>query len=180
MLRLSTDALTFDDVLLLPRESGILPKDASLKTQLTKSLSLNIPLLSAAMDTVSEAPLAIALAQEGGISIIHKNLSIEAQAEQVRRVKKFESGIITDPITVGPDCTVKELIAITRANNFSGVPVIENGSNLVGIVTSRDMRFETNLDQPVANNQRPNNPPRIPPIERRIHESKHEAYDRNQ
>ncbi|OGT30963.1 MAG: IMP dehydrogenase [Gammaproteobacteria bacterium RIFCSPHIGHO2_12_FULL_35_23] len=150
MLRLVTEALTFDDVLLLPRESTIFPKDVNLITKLTRKLNLNIPLLSAAMDTVSEARLAIALAQEGGVSIIHKNMSIERQAAEVRKVKKYESGVIKDPITVGPDCTVRELLAITQANNFSGVPVIEQDNQLIGIVTSRDMRFETNLDQPVA------------------------------
>src|SRR3990167_565671 len=131
MLRLVTEALTFDDVLLLPRESTIFPKDVNLITKLTRKLNLNIPLLSAAMDTVSEARLAIALAQEGGVSIIHKNMSIERQAAEVRKVKKFESGVIKDPITVDPACTVRELLAITQANNFSGVPVIEPGNKLV-------------------------------------------------
>ncbi len=152
MLRLSCDALTFDDVLLLPRESAILPKEACLQTQLTRGgLNLNIPLLSSAMDTVTEARLAIALAQEGGLGVIHKNLSVEGQAAEVRKVKKFESGVITDPITVTPECTVRALIEITRANNFSGVPVVSEQGGLVGIVTSRDMRFETNFEQPVAN-----------------------------
>ncbi len=150
MLRLAGDALTFDDVLLVPRESAILPKDANLKARLTRDINLNIPLLSAAMDTVTEARLAIALAQEGGIGILHKNMSREAQAHHVRQVKKYESGVIKDPITVTPDCTVRELLEITQANNFSGVPVVDK-EDLVGIVTSRDIRFETNLDQNVSN-----------------------------
>ena len=143
------EALTFDDVLLVPAHSRVLPKDVSLKARLTPNITLNIPLLSAAMDTVTEARLAIALAQEGGIGIIHKNMSIEQQAKEVRKVKKFESGMVKDPITVPPETTVRELLAITQANNFSGVPVVEN-EQLVGIVTSRDVRFETNLDLPVA------------------------------
>ncbi|PIQ44057.1 MAG: IMP dehydrogenase [Gammaproteobacteria bacterium CG11_big_fil_rev_8_21_14_0_20_46_22] len=150
-MRLSTDALTFDDVLLLPRESHVLPKDAKLGTQLTRGLRLNIPLLSAAMDTVSEARLAVALAQEGGLSVIHKNMSLEAQADEVRRVKRFENGVINDPITVGPDCRVGDLMALTQKNNFSGVPVVDGDNDLIGIVTSRDMRFETNFEQPVKN-----------------------------
>jgi len=141
-------ALTFDDVLLVPKHSLILPRDVSLKTQLTRNISLNIPLLSAAMDTVTEARLAIAMAQEGGIGIIHKNMTIEAQASEVKRVKKFESGMVKDPITVNPNMTVAELLVITEKYNFSGVPVVE-GDNLVGIVTSRDIRFETNLSLPV-------------------------------
>lgn len=139
------EALTFDDVLLLPGHSTVLPKDASLKTQLTRHISLNIPLLSAAMDTVTDARLAIALAQEGGMGIIHKNMSAEQQAQAVKKVKKFESGMVKDPITVPPETTVRELLAITQANNFSGVPVVKN-EQLVGIVTSRDVRFETNMD----------------------------------
>lgn len=150
MLRLAGDALTFDDVLLVPRESAILPKEADLKTRLTRDINLNIPLLSAAMDTVTESRLAIALAQEGGIGILHKNMSPEAQAHHVRQVKKYESGVIKDPITVTPDCTVRKLVEITQANNFSGVPVLDK-EDLVGIVTSRDIRFETNLDQSVSN-----------------------------
>lgn len=143
------EALTFDDVLLLPAHSIILPKDVSLKTRLTRNISLNIPLLSAAMDTVTEARLAIALAQEGGIGIIHKNMSLEQQIKEVRKVKKFESGMVKDPITVSPETTVQELLAITQANNFSGVPVVK-GEELVGIVTSRDVRFETNMNLPVS------------------------------
>jgi IMP dehydrogenase len=151
MLPIKQQALTFDDVLLIPAESSVLPKDTNLSTMFTRDIRLNIPLISAAMDSVSEARLAIALAQEGGISVIHKNMSIERQAAQIEQVKRFESGVIKRPITVTPDCSVKDLLAITRRNNFSGVPVIEGKDQLVGIVTSRDMRFETNLDQPVAN-----------------------------
>lgn len=142
-------ALTFDDVLLVPAHSLVLPKDVSLSTQLTRTISLNMPLLSAAMDTVTEARLAIALAQEGGIGIIHKNMSINEQAEEVRRVKKFESGMVKDPISVTPDLTVNELLAIMEKYNFSGMPVVE-GDLLVGIVTSRDIRFETNMSLTVA------------------------------
>lgn len=142
-------ALTFDDVLLVPRYSEVLPSQVSLKTRLTREISLNIPLLSAAMDTVTEARLAIALAQEGGIGIIHKNLSIEAQADMVRQVKKFESGVVKDPFTVSPQTTVRELLALTQRYNISGVPVVE-GENLVGIVTHRDFRFETQLEHPVS------------------------------
>lgn len=151
MLRLTGDALTFDDVLLIPSSSNVLPKDTVLKTRFTRDIHLNIPILSAAMDTVSEARLAVALAQEGGLSVIHKNMSVEAQALEVRRVKRFENGVIADPITVRPDCSVGELMKITQTNNFSGVPVIDGDNDLVGIVTSRDMRFETNFDQPVKN-----------------------------
>lgn len=141
-------ALTFDDVLLLPAHSTVLPKNVSLKTKLTKEIDLNIPLISAAMDTVTEARLAIAIAQEGGLGIIHKNMSIEKQASQVRQVKKFESGIIKDPISVAPHLSVKELLNVMAKHNFSGVPVVDNGL-LVGIVTNRDIRFETNLSLPV-------------------------------
>ena len=143
------ESLTFDDVLLIPAYSQVLPKDVSLKTHLTPTLSLNIPLLSAAMDRVTESRLAITLAQEGGIGIIHKNMSIEAQAQEVRKVKKFESGIIQDPITVSPDVSVQELLHITQTHNFSGVPVV-SGDHLVGIVTNRDVRFETNMTLPVS------------------------------
>ena len=149
MLRISEEALTFDDVLLLPGYSEVTAKDVSLKTQLTRGISLNIPLLSAAMDTVTESRLAIALAQEGGIGIIHKSMSIEAQAEEVRAVKKFEAGVVKDPITIEADATIDELIALTRRHNISGVPVVSNG-DLVGIVTGRDVRFETNFDATVA------------------------------
>lgn len=144
------EALTFDDVLLVPAYSDVLPRDVSLKTQLTRTISLNIPLVSAAMDTVTEAKLAVALAQEGGIGIIHKNMTPERQAAEVRKVKKFESGIVTDPITVTPETTVAELKQITQAHHISGVPVVL-GQKLVGIVTGRDVRFETNEAQTVAN-----------------------------
>lgn len=142
--------LTFDDVLLMPRESSILPADVSLETRLTSAITLQSPLLSAAMDTVTEARLAIALAQEGGLGIIHKNMSIEDQARQVRLVKKYESGIIHDPVCITPDTLVGELLDITRSHNFSGVPVVGD-EGLVGIITNRDVRFEKNLDQPVSN-----------------------------
>ncbi|KTD03558.1 IMP dehydrogenase [Fluoribacter gormanii] len=143
-LSIVQQSLTFDDVLLVPAHSLILPKDVSLRTKLTRAINLNIPLVSSAMDTVTEARLAIALAQEGGIGIIHKNMTIIAQADEVRKVKKFESGMVRDPITVTPNITVKELLDVMAKYNFSGVPVVD-GENLVGIVTSRDIRFETNL-----------------------------------
>jgi len=148
-MRIIHEALTFDDVLLEPAYSEVLPREVKLKTQLTRSLSLNIPIISAAMDTVTEARLAITLAQEGGIGIIHKNMSPKDQARQVEQVKKFESGVIHDPITVTPDTTIRDVIALTRAKNISGVPVVE-GENLVGIVTHRDLRFETQRDAPVS------------------------------
>ncbi|KTD55610.1 IMP dehydrogenase [Legionella santicrucis] len=143
-LSIVQQSLTFDDVLLVPAHSLVLPKDVSLKTKLTHGLELNIPLVSAAMDTVTEARLAIALAQEGGIGIIHKNMTIMAQADEVRKVKKFESGMVRNPITVTPNITVRELLDVMERYNFSGVPVVD-GEDLVGIVTSRDIRFETNL-----------------------------------
>ncbi len=149
MLRITQQAFTFDDVLLLPGHSKVLPKDVALSTQLTRTIQLNIPLMSAAMDTVTEARLAIALAQEGGIGIIHKSMTLEEQARQVRKVKKFESGVVKDPITVSPKITVRELLQITQTYNISGVPVVE-GDRLVGIVTHRDIRFEKDLDQIVA------------------------------
>ena len=142
-------ALTFDDVLLVPAHSLILPKDVLLSTQLTRDIQLNMPLISAAMDTVTEARLAIAMAQEGGIGIIHKNLSPREQAAEVRKVKKFESGMVKDPISVPPSFTVKELLEVMAHHNFSGVPVVD-GERLIGIVTSRDIRFETNLSLPVS------------------------------
>ena len=148
-LRIVQQALTFDDVLLLPAHSIVLPKEVSLKTKLTSTIELNIPLVSAAMDTVTESRLAIAIAQEGGLGIIHKNMSIEAQAQQVRQVKKFESGMVKDPISVTPDTSVEDLIHLIGKHHFSGVPVVEN-NQLVGIVTSRDIRFETNLSLPVS------------------------------
>ncbi len=143
-LSIVQQSLTFDDVLLLPAHSLILPKDVSLKTKLTRTINLNMPLVSAAMDTVTEARLAIALAQEGGIGIIHKNMTIRDQADEVRKVKKFESGMVKDPVTVTPDLTVQELLEVMHKYNFSGVPVVD-GEHLIGIVTSRDIRFETNL-----------------------------------
>jgi len=150
-MRLAQDqeALTFDDVLLVPARSDVLPKDVNLATRLTRDIELNIPLVSAAMDTVTEARLAIAMALEGGLGIIHKNMDVEQQASHVRKVKRYESGVIHDPITVSPDLSIRELMAITRRNNISGVPVVD-GSELVGIVTARDLRFETRLDEKVA------------------------------
>ncbi len=149
-------ALTFDDVLLLPAHSTILPKEVDLKVHLTNAIQLNIPLISAAMDTVTEARLAIAMAQEGGIGIIHKNMSVSAQAAEVRKVKKFESGMVKDPISVAPNLTVKELLELMAHHNFSGVPVVD-GEHLIGIVTSRDIRFETNLSLPVSAVMTPKN-----------------------
>jgi IMP dehydrogenase len=142
-------ALTFDDVLLTPAKSAVLPRDVDLSTQLTREIRLGIPLLSAAMDTVTEAKMAICLAQEGGLSVIHKNMTPELQAKHVSKVKKFESGVISDPITVSPKTSIGDVIALTQRHHISGVPVVE-GDNLVGIVTSRDLRFETRLDEPVA------------------------------
>ena len=148
-MRIIQEALTFDDVLLVPAHSNVLPRDVDLTSQLTREIHLNVPLLSAAMDTVTDGRLAIAMAQEGGMGIIHKNMSAEAQANEVRRVKKYESGVIKDPITVGPDISISEVLEITRANNISGVPVVDK-EQLLGIVTSRDLRFETHLDAPVT------------------------------
>jgi len=148
-MRITHDALTFDDVLLKPAYSEILPREVSLRTQVTRGITLNIPILSAAMDTVTEARLAITLAQEGGMGIIHKNMSPADQARQVAQVKKYESGIVNDPITVRPDQTIREVLAITHAHNISGVPVVDKGRT-VGIVTNRDLRFETRLDAPVS------------------------------
>ncbi len=150
MLRIKKEALTFDDVLLVPAHSTVLPNTADLSTQLTETIRLNVPMLSAAMDTVTEAPLAIALAQEGGIGFIHKNMSIECQAEEVRRVKKHESGVVTDPITVTPETSLREVQAMTERNGFAGYPVVTNDNELVGIITGRDVRFVTDLDQPVT------------------------------
>ena len=148
-MRIAKEALTFDDVLLQPGYSDILPREVDLSTQLTREIRLNIPLLSAAMDTVTEAPLAIALAQEGGIGIIHKNMPIEQQAREVLQVKKFESGIVRNPITVSPEMTIREVIELTRSMGISGVPVVD-GRETVGIVTGRDLRFEMHLDAPVS------------------------------
>ncbi len=149
MLRIAQEALTFDDVLLVPGYSEVTAKDVSLKTQLSREISLNIPLVSAAMDTVTESRLAISIAQEGGIGIIHKSMSIEQQAMEVRAVKKFEAGVVKDPITIESNASIRDLVALTQQNNISGVPVLENG-NLVGIVTGRDVRFETNLEASVS------------------------------
>ena len=148
-MRVIQEALTFDDVLLIPAHSSVLPRDVSLKTQLTRQISLNIPLLSAAMDTVTEGRLAITIAQDGGIGIIHKNMNAERQAYEVSMVKKYESGVIKDPFTVSPDATIRDVLELTRAKGISGVPVVDRG-DLVGIVTSRDLRFETRLDEPVS------------------------------
>ena len=150
MLRIIEEALTFDDVLLVPAHSDILPRDVGLQTRLTAQIQLNIPLLSAAMDTVTEARLAIAIAQEGGVGIIHKNMTVDAQAAMVHAVKNFESGVIKDPITVPPNTSIREVMDLTQARQISGVPVVD-GEDLVGIVTSRDLRFETKLDDPVSN-----------------------------
>jgi IMP dehydrogenase len=147
-MRIQAEALTFDDVSLVPAHSAVLPKDVSLATRLTRDLVLNLPILSAAMDTVTEARLAIAMAQLGGIGILHKNMTAEQQAAHVAQVKNFEAGVIREPFTVGPNTTIGEVFKLTRARNISGVPVVEGGQ-LVGIVTSRDMRFETKLDDPV-------------------------------
>ncbi|MES0327780.1 MAG: IMP dehydrogenase [Gammaproteobacteria bacterium] len=148
-MRIIEEALTFDDVLLVPAHSTVMPKDVSLSTKVTRDIELKIPLLSAAMDTVTEARLSIALAQEGGIGIIHKNMTAAEQAAEVNRVKKYESGVITDPVKVSPDTTVREVIELREHYKISGVPVMQ-GDNLVGLVTSRDVRFEINLDQPVS------------------------------
>lgn len=148
-MRIFQEALTFDDVLLLPAHSTVLPKSVSLSTRLTQEISLNLPLLSAAMDTVTEGRLAIALAQAGGIGIIHKNISLQEQANEVRKVKKFESGVIKDPISVNPGTSIQDVLDLTHKHNISGVPVVD-GEELVGIVTHRDLRFETRLDSPVS------------------------------
>src|SRR5450432_637954 len=149
-MRVVQKALTFDDVLLLPAHSSVVPRDVSLQTRLTSSITLNIPLLSAAMDTVTEARLAIAIAQEGGLGIVHKNMTPRLQAAEVAKVKRFESGVVKDPITVPPTMSVREVLALTHRHRISGLPVVD-GRKVVGIVTNRDLRFETSLDQPVAN-----------------------------
>jgi IMP dehydrogenase len=148
-MRILQEALTFDDVLLVPAYSEVLPREVDLSTRFTRQIRLNLPLVSAAMDTVTEARLAIAIAQEGGIGIIHKSMSIEAQALEVARVKKFESGVVLDPITVTPDTTIRQVLELTKARGISGMPVVQ-GKQVVGIVTSRDLRFETQLDNPVS------------------------------
>ncbi|AHV34975.1 TPA: IMP dehydrogenase [Aeromonas dhakensis] len=149
MLRIAKEALTFDDVLLVPAHSEVLPNTADLRTKLTSAISLNIPMISAAMDTVTEARLAIALAQEGGIGFIHKNMSIEQQAAEVRKVKKYESGVVTDPVTVRPDLTIAQIKELSHKNGFAGYPVVTEGNQLVGIITGRDVRFVTDLSQTV-------------------------------
>lgn len=149
-MRLLQQALTFDDVLLVPAHSIIMPREVDLSTQLTRKIRLNIPLVSAAMDTVTEAPFAIALAQEGGLGIIHKNMTAIKQAAHVSRVKRFESGIVNDPITIQSHMTVRDVLELTELHKISGLPVVDNGK-IVGIVTNRDLRFETNLDQPITN-----------------------------
>ncbi|MDP8078715.1 IMP dehydrogenase [Phocoenobacter skyensis] len=150
MLRIKQEALTFDDVLLVPAHSKVLPNTANLSTQLTKDIRLNIPMLSAAMDTVTEARLAISLAQEGGIGFIHKNMSIERQASRVRIVKKFESGVVKDPVTVSPDITLAELAEVVKKNKFAGYPVVDSNNDLVGIITGRDTRFVSDLTQKIS------------------------------
>ena len=149
-MRVLQKALTFDDVLLVPAHSTVLPRDVSLATHLTRNITLNIPLISAAMDTVTEARLAIAMAQEGGIGIVHKNMPPKAQAAEVAKVKRFESGVVKDPITISQDMTVRDVLNLTRQHRISGLPVVD-ASRVVGIVTNRDLRFENNLDQPVKN-----------------------------
>jgi IMP dehydrogenase len=149
-MRLLQKALTFDEVLLVPAHSAILPRDVSLKTRIPRDIEINLPLVSAAMDTVTEARLAIALAQEGGLGIVHKNMTARQQAAEVAKVKRFESGVVKDPITIGPEMTVRELLGLTRQHRISGFPVIDRGE-VVGIVTNRDLRFEPQLDQPVRN-----------------------------
>ncbi|MAK68026.1 MULTISPECIES: IMP dehydrogenase [unclassified Methylophaga] len=148
-MRIAQEALTFDDVLLVPAYSNVLPRDVSLSTQLTRDITINIPLLSAAMDTVTESRLAIAMAQEGGLGILHKNMTIEQQSDEVRKVKKFESGVVRDPITVSPNTSIGDVVELTRSHNISGVPVVD-GNDLVGIVTSRDLRFEKHFENPVS------------------------------
>ena len=148
-MRIIEKAYTFDDVLLVPAHSAVLPRDVALHTRLTRNITLNLPLVSAAMDTVTESRLAIAMAQEGGIGIIHKNMSAEKQALEVSKVKRHESGVVKDPITIAPDMLVRDLVLLTRQHKISGLPVIQDGK-VVGIVTNRDLRFETRLDQPVS------------------------------
>ena len=149
MLRIAEEALTFDDVLLLPAHSVVLPKTVALTSQLTRSIALNIPLISSAMDTVTESRLAIAMAQEGGLGVLHKSMSVENQAREVRLVKKYESGVVKDPITISSEASIRDLVALMREHNISGMPVVDS-SGLVGIVTSRDVRFEANLDAKVS------------------------------
>jgi len=150
-MRVVHKGLTFDDVLLIPARSSVLPREVSLQTQLTRQITLNLPVVSAAMDTVTESRLAIAIAQEGGIGIIHKNMSPQAQAAEVTKVKRFESGIVKDPITIDPDMTVREVLKLTQRHRISGLPVVDAKNKVLGIITNRDLRFETQLDQPVKN-----------------------------
>ena len=150
-MRVVQKALTFDDVLLVPAHSTVLPREVSLQTRITRKISLNMPVASAAMDTVTEAPLAIAMAQEGGIGIIHKNMSPKAQAAEVAKVKRYESGVVKDPITINPTMTVREVLDLTSRHKISGLPVVNAAGRVVGIVTNRDLRFETKLDQPIKN-----------------------------
>jgi len=150
-MRVVQKALTFDDVLLVPAHSAVLPREVNLQTRLTRKIALNIPVASAAMDTVTEARLAIAIAQEGGIGIIHKNMSPRAQAAEVSKVKRYESGVVKDPITIHPAMTVREVLDLTSRHKISGLPVVNSTGKVIGIVTNRDLRFETNLDQPVKN-----------------------------
>lgn len=151
MLRIIQEALTFDDVLLVPGHSTVLPHTAKLQTRLTRGVTLNIPMVSAAMDTVSEARLAIALAQEGGIGFIHKNMEPAQQAKHVREVKKYESGVVSDPVTVAKDATIGEVITLSKRLGYSGFPVTDHQNNLIGIVTGRDLRFEKRLELPISN-----------------------------
>src|ERR1043166_3844146 len=144
------EGLTFDDVLLVPAYSEILPRDVDIKTQLTKNITLNIPMLSAAMDTVTEAALAIALAREGGIGMLHKNMTVEKQADQVRKVKRSESGLIVDPITLKDNATIGDALQLMRENKIGGIPIISDGGKLAGILTNRDLRFEENMSRPVS------------------------------
>ncbi|MCB0697027.1 MAG: IMP dehydrogenase, partial [Chitinophagaceae bacterium] len=148
--KLYGEGLTFDDVLLAPAYSEVLPREVSTASQLTKNITLNIPMMSAAMDTVTDAPLAIALAREGGIGILHKNMSIERQAEQVRKVKRSESGLITDPITLTPEATVADAVKLMKDNKIGGIPIVGNNNLLVGILTNRDLRFEKNMRKKIS------------------------------
>ncbi len=150
-MRILQKALTFDDVLLVPAYSQILPRDVSLRTRLTRSIHLNIPVLSAAMDTVTEARMAIAIAQEGGMGIVHKNLSVRQQAAEIAKVKRYEAGVVKEPVTIRPDMTVHDVLQLTRQHKFSGLPVVDDTGRVVGIVTNRDIRFETKLDAPISN-----------------------------
>ena len=148
--KIINEGLTFDDVLLIPAYSQILPKEVDISTMLTKNITLNIPMLSAAMDTVTEASMAIAMAREGGLGILHKNMTIQQQAEQVRKVKRSESGLIIDPITLGPDATIGEALKLMKENKIGGIPIVNAEHKLVGILTNRDLRFEANLKDKVS------------------------------